>query len=161
MEEELFPGADLGGLAVQVTVFDKDNLSSVPDSTTTIARTRKKVRVSDTSGELRVVHPGEEGYADGRDIMGHFKAVEKRSVGRPSDPMHRGWPTFKITPVSALVPVKLEKEAPGQAVLWTKAIRQGLGCRIRLGVDLIAGTITEVARLEEDEGNSGSSVVVF
>jgi hypothetical protein len=56
--------------------------------------------------------------------------------------------------------MQLEKEAPGQAVLWTKAIRQGLGCRIRLGIDLVAGTISEVARLEE-ESSSDAGVVVF
>ena len=68
---------------------------------------------------------------------------------------------YRVYEQEASVLMQLEKEAPGQAVLWTKAIRQGLGCRIRLGIDLVAGAISEVARLEEDDSSSHSPVVVF
>jgi hypothetical protein len=72
----------------------------------------------------------------------------------------RGEVAYRVYEQEASVLMQLEKEAPGQAVLWTKAIRQGLGCRIRLAINLTEGTITEVAQLQEQDDDN-SSVVIF
>ena len=53
--------------------------------------------------------------------------------------------------------MQLEKDGVAQAILWTKAIRQGVGCRIRLGIDLTHGNIHELESLPEQQ----EEVVVF
>ena len=140
-----------------------------------VGEVKAKIRELNADGELSLVLWDGHYRSAKSDAWEDVYDLTRRSRAIPLDPTtgqvplllttqagsKRGEVAYRVYEQEASVLMQLEKEAPGQAVLWTKAIRQGLGCRIRLGIDLIAGTITEVARLEEDEGNSGSSVVVF
>ena len=65
----------------------------------------------------------------------------------------RGEVAYRVYEQEASVLMQLAKEGAGQAVLWTKAIRQGLGCRIRLEIDLTRGSIHEAEVLPIDEGD--------
>ena len=69
----------------------------------------------------------------------------------------RGEVAYRVYEQEASVLMQLEKDGVGQAVLWTKAIRQGVGCRIRLGIDLTQGNIYELEALPEEQ----EEVVVF
>lgn len=69
----------------------------------------------------------------------------------------RGEVAYKVYEQEASVLMQLEKDGVGQAILWTKAIRQGVGCRIRLGIDLSRGSIHELESLPEEQ----DEVIVF
>lgn len=63
----------------------------------------------------------------------------------------RGEVAYRVYEQEASVLMQLAKEGAGQAVLWTKAIRQGLGCRIRLEIDLTRGSIHEAEVLPTED----------
>jgi hypothetical protein len=71
----------------------------------------------------------------------------------------KGEVAYRAYEQEASVLMHLEKEAPGQFVLWTKAIRQGLGCRIRGSINFTTSSITEVAQLHEPDDHS--QVTIF
>ena len=139
-----------------------------------VGEVQAKIRELNSDGELSLVLWDGHYRSSKSDAWEDVYDLTRRSRAIPLDPTtgqvplllttqagsKRGEVAYRVYEQEASVLMQLEKEAPGQAVLWTKAIRQGLGCRIRLGIDLVAGTIREVARLEEDS-ESDSSVVVF
>lgn len=139
-----------------------------------VGEVKSKIRELNADGELALVLWDGHYRSAKSDAWEDVYDLTRRSRAIPLDPTtgqvplllttqagsKRGEVAYRVYEQEASVLMQLEKEAPGQAVLWTKAIRQGLGCRIRLGIDLVAGTISEVARLEE-ESSSDAGVVVF
>ena len=139
-----------------------------------VGEVKAKIRELNSDGELALVlwdghyrSAKSDGWEDVYDLTRRTRAVPlDETTGQvpilltTQAGSKRGEVAYRVYEQEASVLMQLEKEAPGQAVLWTKAIRQGLGCRIRLAINLTDGSITEVARLQEQEDND-TSVVIF
>ncbi len=139
-----------------------------------VGEVKSKIKELNSDGELALVLWDGHYRSAKSDAWEDVYDLTRRTRAIPLDPTtgqvpllittqagsKRGEVAYRVYEQEASVLMQLEKEAPGQAVLWTKAIRQGLGCRIRLAIELSAGNIREVARLE-DESESSSEVTVF